>query len=63
VARFINQLGLREVILHEQVSQNRTIIEKLEAHSDVGFAVVLQRQTTKAGRKAKPNLGSTRGRT
>jgi predicted nucleotide-binding protein len=41
VARFINQLGLREVILHEQVSQNRTIIEKLEANSDVGFAVVL----------------------
>jgi predicted nucleotide-binding protein len=41
VARFISQLGLQEVILHEQVSQGRTIIEKLEANSDVGFAVVL----------------------
>jgi predicted nucleotide-binding protein len=27
--------------LHEQASRNRTIIEKIEAHGDVGFAVVL----------------------
>lgn len=41
VARFVTDLGLTPIILHEQASQNRTIIEKLEAHSDVGFAVVL----------------------
>lgn len=41
VARFISQLGLQEVILHEQANRNQTIIEKLEANSDVGFAVVL----------------------
>jgi predicted nucleotide-binding protein len=29
------------VILHEQANQSRTVIEKIEAHSDVGFAVVL----------------------
>lgn len=41
VARFIEKIGFRAVILHEQASQNRTIIEKVEAESDVGFAVVL----------------------
>ncbi len=29
------------VILHEQANQGRTIIEKIVANSDVGFAVVL----------------------
>lgn len=41
VARFVTDLGLKPIILHEQASQSRTIIEKLESHSDVGFAVVL----------------------
>lgn len=41
VARFISQLGLIPVILHEQASQGRTIVEKLEHHGDVGYAVVL----------------------
>ncbi|MGQ3314402.1 TIR domain-containing protein, partial [Reyranella sp.] len=29
------------IILHEQANQGRTIIEKIEAHGDVGFAVIL----------------------
>src|SRR5262249_21992550 len=29
------------VILHEQASQGKTIIEKFESHADVGFAVIL----------------------
>ncbi len=33
--------GLEPIILHEQASGSRTIIEKLEKHSDVGFAFVL----------------------
>ena len=41
VARFLEKLGFEPIILHEQANQGRTIIEKVEAHSDVGFAVVL----------------------
>ncbi len=40
-ARFLEKLKLKAVILHEQASEGRTIIEKFEAHADVGFAVVL----------------------
>jgi predicted nucleotide-binding protein len=41
VIRFVERLGFEAIILHEQASQGRTVIEKIEAHSDVGFAVVL----------------------
>jgi predicted nucleotide-binding protein len=41
VAAFLRSLGLEVVILHEQANQGRTIIEKFEEHSAVGFAVVL----------------------
>lgn len=41
VARFLERIGFEAVILHEQANQGRTIIEKIEAHGDVGFAVVL----------------------
>lgn len=41
VARFIEKVGLDPIILHEQASKNQTVIEKLEANSDVGFAIVL----------------------
>jgi predicted nucleotide-binding protein len=41
VARLITKAGLRPIILHEQASGGRTVIEKLEHYSDVGFAVVL----------------------
>ncbi|CAM3297447.1 TIR domain-containing protein [Aequorivita lipolytica] len=41
VADFIGNLGLQPIILHEQRNQGRTIIEKFEHESDVGFAVVL----------------------
>lgn len=41
VARFLERIGLEAIILHEQANQGRTIIEKVVAHSDVGFAVVL----------------------
>lgn len=41
VARFISQIGLEPIILHEQASSGKTIIEKIESFSDVGFAVVL----------------------
>jgi predicted nucleotide-binding protein len=41
VARFIERLGLQAIILHEQANLGKTIIEKLEHHADVGFAVIL----------------------
>ncbi|MPY71295.1 MAG: nucleotide-binding protein [Alphaproteobacteria bacterium] len=41
LARFIEKASLQPIILHEQASGGRTIIEKIEEYSDVGFAVVL----------------------
>jgi len=40
-ARFVEKLGFKAVILHEQVSGGKTIIEKIEEHTNVGFALVL----------------------
>lgn len=40
-ARFLEKLGLDVIILHEKASEGKTIIEKFEKHSNVGFAVVL----------------------
>lgn len=54
VARFLERVGLEAIILHEQVSQGRTIIEKLEQFADVSFAVVLLTPDDKgAGKDAK----------
>ncbi|CPF80450.1 TIR domain-containing protein [Burkholderia pseudomallei] len=41
VARFLKAMDFEPVILHEQPNQGGTVIEKFEANSDVGFAVVL----------------------
>jgi len=41
VDSFIKKLNLKPVILHEKPNEGRTIIEKFEKHSNVGFAVVL----------------------
>ena len=41
VARYIEKLGFEPIILHEQASSGKTIIEKIEAHSNVGFGIVL----------------------
>lgn len=41
VARFLEKIGLKAIILHEQANQGRTVIEKVEANGDVDFAVVL----------------------
>ena len=41
VARFLSKLKLQPIILHEQASKGKTIIEKFEHYSNVGFAVVL----------------------
>jgi predicted nucleotide-binding protein len=41
VARLVEKLGFTAVILAEQTNRGRTIIEKLERHSDVAFAVAI----------------------
>ena len=41
VARFLSEMGLQPVILHEQANRGMTIVEKLQANANVGFAVVL----------------------
>lgn len=41
VARTLEQLGLKPIILHEQSNKGRTVIEKFTDHSDVTFAIAL----------------------
>jgi len=41
VARFLGNLGLEPIILHEQANLGRTLIEKFEDHANVSYAVVL----------------------
>lgn len=41
LARFIEKLGFEAIILHEQPSSGKTIIEKIEEYSNVGFGLVL----------------------
>jgi predicted nucleotide-binding protein len=38
---FLTSLGIEPVVLHRQPDQGRTLIEKFEQHSDVGFAFIL----------------------
>ena len=52
VARFVDKLGFKAVILHEQVDSGDTIIEKLEKHTDVGFAIVLYTECDIGGVKS-----------
>lgn len=42
VGRFVEKIGLEAIILHEQASEGRTIIEKIEHYSnDADFALIL----------------------
>ena len=59
VARFIERLGIEVIILHEQANSGRTIIEKIEHHSEVGMAVVLLTPDdvgSKIGGKLEPRV-------
>ena len=40
-ARFVENLGFKAIILHEQTNSGQTIIEKIEANTNVGFGIVL----------------------
>lgn len=49
VSNFLRKLGLEPVILHEQTNQGKTIIEKLESETDVGYGIVLYTPCDKGG--------------
>lgn len=55
VARFLEKLDFEVVILHEQASGGKTIIEKLEQYTDVGFAIVLYTPDDEGSVKDKKN--------
>jgi predicted nucleotide-binding protein len=41
VANFLLKLGIKPIILHEQMNKGKTIIEKFEKHSDVKASIIL----------------------
>jgi predicted nucleotide-binding protein len=53
-ARLITDLGFEPIILHEQASSGKTIIEKIEEYTNVGFAVVLYTPCDKGGKNTDP---------
>jgi predicted nucleotide-binding protein len=61
-ARFIEKLGLTAVILHEQANQGHTIIEKIETHTDVGFAIVLYTPDDAGGTQTDAKAGALKAR-
>lgn len=40
-ARFLEKFGIVPIILHEQPNSGKTIIEKIEAYTDVDFGIIL----------------------
>ena len=49
VARFIEHLGLTAIILNEKPNEGKTIIEKIEKYSNVGYAIILYTPCDKGG--------------
>lgn len=62
VARFLEKLDLKPIILHEQPDQGRTIIEKFTEYSNVPFAIILLSPDDIAHSKNTPNIEETRAR-
>lgn len=54
VARYLEALDFEVIILNERASRNKTIIEKIEANADVGFAVVLLTPDDEGAKKGAP---------
>ncbi|MGT2503897.1 TIR domain-containing protein [Bradyrhizobium guangxiense] len=63
VARYVEGLGLLPIILHEQVNQGDTIIEKFERNAaQAGFAVVLMSADDEGAPMNRPELRRPRAR-
>ncbi|WP_435404348.1 TIR domain-containing protein [Klebsiella quasipneumoniae] len=56
VARFIEKLGLNAIILHEQDNGGKTIIEKIEEFTNVGYGIVLYTPCDKGALKDDNDL-------
>ena len=61
-ARFVEKLGLKAIILHEQASRGRTIIEKIESYTNVGFAIVLYTPDDLGNSKSEVESGNVKPR-
>ncbi|MCM4161727.1 hypothetical protein FHG64_02615 [Antarcticibacterium flavum] len=61
-ARFVEKLGLKAIILHEQASSSKTIIEKIEEYSDVGFGIILYTPCDIGGKNSKEPVLKSRAR-
>jgi len=56
VARFLEKIDLKPVILHERANKGRTLITKFrEESADIGFAVVLMTPDDQGGKAGKAN--------
>ena len=62
VARFLEKLGLEAIILHEQPNKGKTIIEKIEHYSNVGFGIVLYTPCDVGAKKGEENNLQSRAR-
>jgi predicted nucleotide-binding protein len=62
VTRFLQGLGLDVIKLQEQPNRGLTIIEKLEAHSGVGFTVVILTPDDVGGSAKEPHKTNQRAR-
>jgi predicted nucleotide-binding protein len=61
-ARFIQQLGLTAIILHEQANRGKTIIEKIEEYSTVNFCIILLTGDDIGYKKSDPSNFAARAR-
>lgn len=59
---FIEKMGLKPIVLHMQANKGKTIIEKFEEHSEVGFAVVLLTPDDFGGSNINPRKKNCRAR-
>jgi predicted nucleotide-binding protein len=62
VRRFLSQLELDPIILHEKPNEGRTIIEKFEHHANVACAVVILSPDDVGWAKATPEAKEQRAR-
>jgi predicted nucleotide-binding protein len=62
VARFVERLGYEAIILHEQANRGKTIIEKIEEYTDVGFAIVLYMSDDQGASNTDASAGTLRKR-
>lgn len=62
IARFLEKTGLNVCILHEMNNSGKTIIEKFEGFSDVGFAIALLTKDDIGFSKQTPKVQKFRAR-